>query len=131
MGNTHGVSKAKKPPRKPRMIRSIKLFPDETIFEDLSSRYSVFLRLIKRGLASLGFNFDKSSFIMLTDDPSKLNSKSDSLKIQTESSMIISHPLKKLHLAKTLKKSLIKETNNPDWYGYKRIDKIKKKEYFN
>ena len=28
--------------------------------------------------------------------------------------------------------SLIKETNNPDWYGYKRIDKIKKSlELFN
>ena len=31
-----------------------------------------------------------------------------------------------------LENTLIKETNNPDWYGYKRIDKIKKSmELFN
>ena len=34
IGNTHGVNNAKKPPRKPRMIRSIKLLPDEIMSED-------------------------------------------------------------------------------------------------
>ena len=34
IGKTQGVSSARKPPRNPRIMMSIILFPDETIFED-------------------------------------------------------------------------------------------------